>query len=563
MACWASQVGRAADSAPATAFQFTDVGAAMGLFPAIEGIYAHAAGWGDIDGDGQPDLFVATFSNEKRDGKTHRLLRQANGKFEVDSQTALQIAGRATSALFADLDNDGDLDLYVSSMPSPKDNVRGCALFRNDGGGKFTDISPGNEACPEAFGGRSATVVDVDGDGLLDLLVGEEPNAGYNGSKTHSTRLFRNLGDLKFKDVSREAGLPQDMPGLGVAAADVNGDTWPDLFVAAPSDGKQADGKQPGGKNGGNRLLLNDGHGKFQEAACSPATFAWPGSGGDNMVCGATFGDVNGDGRLDLILGPHFKTPWVTPVAPRLFINLGSEGGEPKFEDVTQRVGIEPLALKAPHVEIQDFDNDGLPDVAVSIVKFAGGRAYPIIFRNLGTTGGLPKFKIDGWDVNDFPTAEDRATRRTATFFEKMLKDHKIVYSAPAPAADFDRDGKVDLFHGSWWPENRSMLLRNETPGGHWLRVRVEGGDGVNRMGVGARVLVRAAGDGGIAAKPLLGCREIATGFGYASAQVAEAHFGLGKTEKIDVEVVWPHGKGSTVVRDVAADREIVVKRGK
>lgn len=532
---------------PASAFQFSDVAEPMGLFPAIEGICAHAAGWGDADGDDKPDLLVATFANAKREGKTHRLLLQRDGKFVVDDQTALQIPGRATGALFADLDNDGDLDLYISSMPQPKDGVRGCALFRNDGKGKYADVSAGNAACPEAFGGRSATVLDFDGDGLLDLLVGEEPNVGYNGSKTRRTRLFRNTGDLKFVDATDDAGFPAELPGLGVAVADVNGDTWPDLFVAAQS--------------GGNRLLLNDGKGKFREAPGSPATFAWPEAGGDNMVCGVTFGDVNGDGRLDLVLGPHFKTPWVTPVPPRLFLNRAGEGGNPRFEEVTQQAGLVPLSLKAPHVEIQDFDNDGRPDIAVSVVKFAENKPYPIIFRNTGTVGGMPTFQINGWAANDFPTDEDRATKRSGTFFEKMIRDRKIVYSAPAPAADFDRDGRIDLFVGSWWPEMRSNLLRNETVGGNWIRIRAEGGNGVNRMGIGARVVVRAARDGGKADKPLLGCREIATGYGYASAHVAEVHFGLGKIDTVDIEVTWPNGKGTTQLQNVPVNQEVVFRR--
>ena len=96
-------------------------------------------------------------------------------------------------------------------------------MFRNEGDGRFTDISKDNEACPAAFGGRSATVLDINGDGLLDLLVGEEPVSGYNGSPTKTSRLFRNLGGLKFQDVSGQVGIPEDAAGLGVAAADVNG----------------------------------------------------------------------------------------------------------------------------------------------------------------------------------------------------------------------------------------------------------------------------------------------------------------------------------------------------
>ena len=208
-------------------FVFRDAGDDAGLAPHVAGIRGHGAGWGDVDGDGWIDLYVATFHTDG--SRPNLFLRNDKGKFRLDEQPALRVSTRATGVVFADLDNDGDLDLYVGSMPADKDSklaqrvghpLAGCTLFRNDGGGKFTDVSAGNGACPPAFGGRSATVLDYDGDGLLDLLVGEDPIPGYNGSKTKSSRLFRNKGGLQFEDVSRAVGLPEGVPGLGVAAAE-------------------------------------------------------------------------------------------------------------------------------------------------------------------------------------------------------------------------------------------------------------------------------------------------------------------------------------------------------
>ena len=430
-------------------------------------------------------------------------------------------------------------------MPHQKQEIPGCSLFLNDGTGKFTDISKQNGACPQDFGGRSATVLDFDGDGLLDLLVGEDPLPGYNGSKTKSTRLFRNLGDMKFEDVSRAAGLPADVPGLGVAAADLNNDGWPDFFVAAHA--------------GGNRLLINDGHGEFHEAASSVETFRWPDAGGDNMVCGVCFGDVNRDGWLDIVLGQHFDSPWVKPVASRLYLHRGLRDGSPVYSDVTKTVGLVKLPLKAPHVEVQDFDNDGWPDISVSMVKFADGQPYPIIFRNQGLSEGLPRFKADALDVNDYPQDADRQMKQTGKFFQKMLADGKITYAASGPTGDFDNDGRLDMFLPSWWPERRSLLLHNETPGGNWLQVQLQGPAGVNSMGIGARLNVYPAGKLGDR-KQLLGMREIATGYGYASAQPAIAHFGLGQVERVDLEIVWPHGKGRMERKDVAVNQRLSLK---
>lgn len=527
-------------------FVFRDQAQEAGLFPALTGIEGHSAGWGDADGDGQIDLYVGTFS--RADGKANTLFKNLKGKFQVVEQPAVQIRGRSNSSLFVDLDDDGDLDLYVSSMPQPKQNLAGCSLLRNDGRGKFTDISPENGACPPGFGGRSAAAHDFDGDGLLDLLVGEDPIKGYNGSTTTSSRLFRNLGGLKFEDVSTAAGLPAGVPGLGVAAGDLNGDGWPDFFIAS--------------KGGGNRLFLNEGKGKFAEAEGTREVFDWttrsPKPTSEDTPCGVAIGDVNRDGRPDLVIGHHYSRPWVDPVSNRLYLNRGLVSGKLVFEDVSEAVGLKPLLMKAPHVEMQDFDNDGWPDLLMSIIKFADGQAHPLIYRNLGVKDGLPHFEERVTALNDFPTAEDKAVSRTGAFFDKMIQERKILYTAPGPSGDFDNDGRIDLFFASWWPKAPSLLLHNETPGGNWLKVEVRGPDGVNRMGIGSVVRIYPAGKLGDATA-LLAHREIATGYGYTSGQEAIAHFGLGDVATVDVEVILPHGKGKLTRAGEKANQRLVV----
>ncbi len=536
-------------------FAFRDVGDEAGLFPHVGGIAGHAAAWGDVDGDGWPDLYVGSFGGKPYDSKGHLFFRNTKGKFTRDAQAHLRQVARANGAVFADLDNDGDLDLYVSNhaidgapykMPhfaTPN------ALFRNDGGGKFADVSNASGACPADFPARSACLLDFDGDGLLDLLVGE---CFFQGGKSRS-RLFRNKGGLAFENVTTKVGLPERVTGFGVAAGDVNGDGRPDVFLA--------------GRYGGNRLFVNDGKGRFVEVPKSHADFAWKYTDtADDTACGCCFGDVNRDGLLDVVVGQHFDRPWWTGgVAVRLYLNRGvasggrqSPGAFPRFEDVTERVGLKGLPMKGPHVEVQDFDNDGWPDLYVSIVKFAGGKAYPLIFKNLGVKDGLPRFREDALAVNDFPTAEDRKMADVGAFFEKMKRDRKIVYMAPGPSGDFDRDGRLDLFLANWWVDARSLLLRNETKGGNWLQVVVRGDRGVNRQGVGAVVRVYEPGKIGQAAG-LLGSREIAVGYGYASGQEAVAHFGLGRAEGCDVEVTLPHGKGKVERKGVKPNQRLEV----
>jgi hypothetical protein len=520
-------------------FAFRDIGDEAKLFPAVAGIRGHGAAWGDIDGSGWPSLFVASFHDAG--SKPGMLFHNEKGTFRLEGAKHLQTSGMGSGALFVDLTNSGRLDLYVSTCATgSKDAIRALPsyLFRNDGNGTFTDVSAASGAALPLYAGRGVAALDCDGDGLLDLVSCER----YYGDVKTGPVLFRNRGNYRFANVSEEAGLPARLSGLGVAVADLNDDGWPDLFFTEGA--------------GNHRLYLNNRQGKFIEAAGSRAAFRWPGLGKDDTPAGVCIADVNRDGRPDIVIGQHFKTPWTAPAPIRLYLNRGLNDGVPAFEDITVAAGLEPLAMKAPHVEIQDFDNDGWPDIYVSIVVFKDGKPCPVIYKNLGVKGGVPRFREDALALIEFPTAEDKALTRSGPFFEKLLKERKIIYMAAAPSADFNRDGTLDLFLANWWLESRSLLLRNETEGGNWLDVRVDGKDGVNRMGIGSKVSIYRAGKLG-QADALLGVREIGIGFGYCSGQEAVAHFGLGKEDRVDIEVTLPHGKGRVTRKDVPANQRI------
>ncbi len=112
----------------------------------------------------------------------------------------------------------------------------------------------------------------------------------------------------------------------------------------------------------------------------------------------------------------------------------------------------------------------------------------------------------------------------------------------------------------NWWIEDRSLLLKNETLGGNWLDVKVEGTKGINRMGIGSKVRIYPAGKIGEPAA-LLGFREISIGYGYCSGQEAIAHFGLGTAANIDIEITLPHGKGAFTQKNVAANQRLTLKQ--
>ncbi len=547
--CWLSSVvgvalllAGPALGADGNPFLFRDAGDDAGLFPHVAGVRGHGAAWGDVDGDGWPDLFVASFHNQG--SKPGMLLRNVKGQFRPDGQPHLQTTGLGSGALFVDLNNTGRLDLFVSNVAHGKEGVTAIPsyLFRNDGDGRFTDISKESGACLPNYAGRGLAAADVDGDGLIDLITCER----YYGKVNHGPAILRNLGNHRFENISKQAGLPEGLSGLGVAVADVNNDGWPDLFFT-----------EGGGEH---RMYINDGKGGFSEHKLMRDVFRWKPPTAEDTPAGVCIADVNGDGWPDIVIGHHYKSPWKNPAPVRLYLHQGNaEGTSPMYKDVTEEAGLTPLAMKAPHVEIQDFDNDGRPDIYVSIVKFKDGKPYPVIYRNTGNKNGIPQFKESAWAVNDFPNSQDLAIRRTGDFFAKILKDKKVIYMAAGPSADYDRDGRLDLFLVNWWNEDRSLLLRNETPAGNWLQVVVDGGKNSNRMGVGATITVLEAG----ARKDdihKLGQREINIGYGFCSGQEAMAHFGLGKVELVDVIVMLPHNKGLIEVKNVKVNRRLTVR---
>jgi enediyne biosynthesis protein E4 len=487
----------------------------------------------DYDNDGYPDILLVDgqdWPNHHQAASTLKLYHNnRNGTFtDVTVAAGLNVSMYGLGVAIGDYDNDGFDDIFVTALGQSR-------LFRNNGNGTFTDVT----VAAGLFGinefSTAAAWVDYDRDGKLDLLVANyvqwTPESdlrctldgthksyctpeSYKGS---SARLWHNLGNGKFEDVTKKAGLYDPASkGLGVAVLDYNNDGWPDLLIANDT--------QP------NKLYLNNRNGTFTENAV-PAGIAFSEDGVARAGMGVDAADYDRSGRASIIIS-NFSNQ---------MMSLYHNEGNGLFVDEAPRssVGRASLLTLGFACFFFDYDLDGFPDIFVAnghldsdierIQKRIAYRQPPHLFRNLGNGK-----------------------------FEEVTTSAGAAFSAPRVArgaayGDIDNDGDLDLLITT--NAGPALLFRND--GGnrnHALRVKLRGTKS-NRDGIGAVVRIEYAGG--------KQWQMLRSGSSYLSQSELVLTFGLGdKTNVASAQIEWPSGKTDQLT-NVAADQTITVEEGR
>ena len=447
----------------ATASEFIDISQTSGV--ADDGLGKGIA-FADINNDGLVDFYVSN-----KGGANKLYLNQGNGMFADITATAgagLDHPGFTMGSVFGDYDNDGLIDLYLAT--GGQYEIEANRLFKNLGNGTFADVTEKAGVGLKSFT-YSASFADYDNDGDLDLYCA---NYGVGAKNV----LYRNNGDGTFSDVTEASGTGDPSWSWMGVWADVNNDRFPDLYVVT--------GRSPAGEP--NRLYLNNGNGTFADVSIK-AGVADP-----NWGLGAAFADIDNDGDLDL-----FVSNYVGPNG--LYLNDGSGIFSPAPEQI--RNGHDGWG-KGP--TFGDIDHDGDIDLYEGDCKLA---------NQLYINDGQGHF-VDVADRQ--PQLQCETVRTKGTAF-----------------ADIDNDGDLDLYVVNWGAPNK--LYENNQNDKNWLKIKLTGTIS-NRDAYGAKVRIYAPGT-----NKLLAMRELRSANGFCAQEPQVLHFGLKSGQPCDLAVEFPSGR--------------------
>jgi hypothetical protein len=524
----------------------------------------------DVDGDGLYDLYLLS-----QLGSNELWKNMGGGKFQnITEQAGVGVADRVTvTASFADVDNDGDPDLYVTTARM------GNVFFRNDGRGRFTDIS--KETGLDHTGHSSGAVFfDYDLDGLLDCYL---TNVGvytidqmgpgpywigradaFEGHKfperTESSILFRNLGNLRMEDVSEKVNLVDGGWTGDAAFVDLNEDGYPDLYVM--------------NMQGQDHYYENVEGKSFVEKAKE----LFPRNPWGAM--GIKFFDYNNDGLMDLYLTDmhsdmiehigierEYLKARIPQDDPAKFLSgnaFWKNLGEGRFVEVSDEIGVEnywPWGMS-----VEDVNADGWDDIFVT-----SSMSYPFRYginsmflnnrgkefldsefilgiepRSSGETH-VPWFRLD-CDGEDKTHHHCESEGRTG-----QVEIWSVLGTRTSVMFDLDEDGDLDIVTGDFG--SRPQVLISDLAQKRdikYLKIELVGTKS-NRDGLGALVKVVAGGQEYVKMNDGKS--------GYLTQSSLPIYFGLGDAKSVDrVEVKWPSGRTQTLTENLPINDLLVIE---
>jgi enediyne biosynthesis protein E4 len=481
---------------------FEDVTQAAGLDTDLPGPmcyqYGSGAAWGDVEGDGDLDLYVPL-----PNGSAQLWVQDSPGHFTNQAaERAVDDGGRSgMGAVFADFDHDGDQDLYVTNNGPNR-------LYRNDGTGHFVDVAR-DVGVADGGAGPSAAWGDYDNDGRLDLYV---TNYASCQSTEQPDRLYHQEVDGTFTDQTALLEDTGSTRGVGYQAVwfDYDDDGDQDIYLA----NDKLSGSVPG-----NHLWRNDGMGESGTWVFTDVSDE-SGTGWIMASMGIGISDFDHDQDLDMVISNIHGNV------------LARNNGDGTFTDVAAQARAQRAWQNADLHSVTwglgfyDFNLDGWEDLYAAAGNIYDATPQP---NELFVADGRGRFV----DLSATSGADDPSTSRGVAF------------------ADYDRDGRMDMYVVNQWGSPR--LFHNVTPidGAHWLEIQLAGTTS-NANGCGARIEATVGSDH-------LLREEFCGGTSLASGADLAVHLGLGTTAVVSKLVVtWPSGVRQ-VVRNVAADRLVTL----
>ncbi|MDE0398034.1 MAG: CRTAC1 family protein [Candidatus Poribacteria bacterium] len=483
----------------------------------------------DYDTDGDADLYFVNSGNipqMKQDGQQAQLgnvlyRNDGDGRFtDVTEISGTANTGYGMAAAAGDIDNDGDADLYIANFGQD-------TLYRNNGDGTFTDITE-TAGIDNTLWGIAAVYLDFDVDGDLDIFVVNylvyelsmpvttfKGIVGYGHPRSYEGTpdvLYRNNGDGTFTNIAETAGVTNPAEGRGMAAiaCDYDNDGFPDIYVTNDTNR--------------NFLYHNNGDGTFTDESLFIGV-GYDENGVAEGSMGVDCGDYNSDGWLDLIVANSEKATLYKNEEGLFFADATAES---QLQQPTLPfVGFSPLFL--------DYDNDGHLDLFC-----ANGHPQDVIEILM--------------DHETYAQRDQMFQNRGDGTYADVSETAGVYFTAAlvgraAATADYDNDGDTDIVIMN--SNQRAVLLRND--GGNannWIGLKLVGSQR-NRDGIGAKVTVSTA--------DMTQMREVKSGSSYASGSDTRLLFGLGENQRVEkITIVWQGGT-TQVLKDVAINQTLTI----